>query len=46
MMKRKKKKIFFMVLVFGKMRSFAYVPVRDQNHIVWRKKPSDLLDIF
>jgi len=26
--------------------SFAYVPARDQNHVVRRKKPSDLFDVF
>jgi len=40
------KKIFFIVFLFGKMRSFAYVPVRYQNHVVRGKRLSDLLDVF
>jgi len=26
--------------------SIAYVPVRDQNHVVRGKKPGDLFDVF
>jgi len=35
---RKKKKLFFIIFWFEKTKSFAYVSVRDQNHVVWGKQ--------
>jgi len=37
-MTRKKENIFLLFFLFGKTKSFACVPVRDQNHVVPGKK--------
>jgi len=44
--KERKKMFFYVFWWFGKTKSFAYVPKRDQNYVVRGKKPSDLLIDF
>jgi len=39
-----KKENVFVILLIWKDKSFAYVPERDQHHVVRGKKPSDLFD--
>jgi len=41
---RKKMFYFFCIFVDLERQSFAYVPERDQNHVVRGKNPSDLFD--
>jgi len=43
---RKKMFYFFCIFVDLERQSFAYVPERDQNHVVRGKNPSDLFDWF